>query len=68
MLFDTDLIRPQCYRCNVPLRGRLHLFAAKLIKENGLDWWERKEFESRGTLKLSRADFEDLIARFKVLV
>ena len=66
VLIDLDIIRPQCYRCNVALRGRLHIFAAKLIKENGLAWWERKEFESRGTLKLTRADYEELIERFSL--
>ena len=64
VLFDLELIRPQCYRCNVPMRGQYHIFTAKLIKENGLAWWERKEFESRGTLKLTRADYEELIERF----
>ena len=64
MLFDLELIRPCCYRCNMPLRGQLHLFAARLIKENGLAWWERKEFESRGTLKFTRADYEEMIKRF----
>src|SRR3990167_6327492 len=36
VLFDLDIIRVQCYRCNVPMRGQRHIFAAKLIREHGL--------------------------------
>ena len=66
VLFDTDIIRPQCVSCNVFHRGRYHIFTARLIRENGLAWWERKEQESHGTKKYTREDYERIIDRFSV--
>lgn len=64
VLFDLEIIRPQCYRCNVPMRGQHHIFAAKLIREHGLDWWEKKERDSHKIVKWSRTELEALIAKY----
>ena len=64
VLFDTDIIRTQCYRCNVAMRGQHHIFAARLIKEHGLEWWEQKERDSHRIVKWSRADLEALIVKY----
>ena len=64
VLFDTDIIRPQCVACNVFLRGNYPIFVTKLIKEHGLDWWESKLLQSRQVRKWSRNELEDLIKRY----
>jgi hypothetical protein len=66
VLFDIDLIRPQCVRCNIFLRGNYTVFTTKLIQEKGMDWWEAKLASSRIVKKWSRADLEALIARYSV--
>src|SRR3972149_1215727 len=64
VLFDLEIIRPQCYRCNGAMRGQHHIFAAKLIREHGLEWWEQKERDSHKIVKWSRADLEALIVKY----
>lgn len=65
VLFDEEICRPQCVRCNVFMRGQYPIFTAKLIRENGLDWFERKLEQARQVVKLTRADFEDAIQNYK---
>ena len=35
ILFDERIVRPQCKRCNIFLKGNYDIFHAKLIKEYG---------------------------------
>ena len=65
VLFDVDIIRPQCRRCNLFMGGRYEVFAARLIRENGLEWYERKLEGARQTVKHTRADLEELIRDYK---
>jgi hypothetical protein len=65
VLFDEDICRPQSVRDNVFLRGNYPVFTTKLIKENGMDWWEEKLAGARQVVKFTRADLEDLIAAYK---
>ena len=65
VLLDEEIVRPQCVRCNVMLRGQYHIFTTKLIRERGLEWWEGKIEGSREIVKLTRTDFEALIAAYK---
>jgi hypothetical protein len=65
VLLDEDIIRPQCYRCNVALRGNYPVFVTKLVRENGLDWWEHKLSESRQVRKWTRTELEEKIASYK---
>ena len=65
VLFDLDIIKPQCPRCNVFMRGQLHIFAAKLIKERGLEWWEQKIIASRQVRKWSRDELQALIEKYR---
>lgn len=71
VLFDLDLIRVQCVQCNVFLHGNYHIFTTKLIRENGLEWWEQKLANSRRIVKLTRLDLlairEDYAARMEKL-
>lgn len=66
VLLDEEICRPQCPRCNVFMGGRYEIFATKLIKERGMDWWEKKLFGSRGVVKLSRADMEVIISTYQM--
>jgi hypothetical protein len=65
VLFDADICRPQCVGCNVFNRGNYPIFASKLIRENGLEWFESKLAGARKTVKLTRIDLEDLIVNYK---
>lgn len=71
VLLDTEIIRPQCPRDNVMMGGRYEIFTAKLIRENGLEWFESKLIASRQPVKVSRVDYEqkieDLKAKLKEL-
>lgn len=41
--FDLRNLKIQCIRCNHFLGGNLGAYASRLIKENGLDWYEQLE-------------------------
>jgi hypothetical protein len=64
VLFDTEIIRPQCVHCNVFMRGQYPIFTLKLIKEHSAEWFERKLNDSRQIIKMYREDYEQLIADF----
>jgi hypothetical protein len=68
VLLDVDIIRPQCPRDNIFMGGRYEIFAAKLIRENGLEWFEQKIIASRQAVKISRTDYEEKIGHFKQLL
>lgn len=69
VLLDESLCRPQCLKCNFKGygfgSGMHHVFTAKLIKENGMEWWDKKEAESRSVVKLTHADVEDFILEYQ---
>lgn len=65
VLLDDSICRPQCYVCNIRKNGQHHIFATKLIQENGLEWWEKKLEGARQIVKYTRADMEALIESFK---
>lgn len=65
VLLDDEICRPQCPRCNVWMRGRYEIFTAKLIRERGLEWFEKKLEGARRVVKFSRNDFEMAIQVYK---
>jgi hypothetical protein len=65
VLLDEEICRPQCVRCNVFLRGNYPVFTSRLIRERGLEWFEKKLEDSRRLVKWTRSDMEDLIALYK---
>lgn len=65
VLFDEEICRPQCARCNVWMRGRYEIFTTNLIKENGMEWWEKKLANARQLVKWTRADLEERIEDYK---
>lgn len=66
VIFDVDIIRSQCLRCNAFMGGRYEIFATQLIRENGLEWFERKLEGARRVVKYTRSDLEDLIESYKL--
>ena len=38
-----------------------HVFATKLIKEHGMEWWEKKLVDSHKAVKWTRIDIEEKI-------
>ena len=65
VLFDESICRPQTVRENVFLRGNYPVFTTKLIKENGMEWWEKKLAGSREAVKITRSDYEGIIESYK---
>jgi hypothetical protein len=65
VLFDVDIVKPQCPRDNLFMGGRYEIFAAKLIREHGLNWFEEKLVGARQAVKLTREDLENIIADYK---
>lgn len=65
VLFDEEIIRPQCMACNIFKRGNYQIFITKLIEENGFDWWLTKLEQSRQTIKYDRLDLEAKIECYK---
>jgi hypothetical protein len=65
VLFDPDIVKPQCPICNIWKGGQYHIFATKLIKEHGMEWWDQKLIDSRKVVKYTAADLEDLILDLK---
>lgn len=66
VLFDEEIVRPQCPRDNLFMGGRYEIFAAKLIRENGLKWFEEKLSGARQVVKLTRSDLEGIIITYKL--
>lgn len=65
VLLDEEIIRPQCCGCNIFRRGNYPVFAAKLVREHGIDWWERKLEESHQLKTYTRGDLEALIESYR---
>lgn len=67
VLLDADIVRPQCFACNAKHigNGRPEIFIPKLIRENGLEWWEEKAANARKAMKLTREDYERVISEYK---
>lgn len=65
VLLDEEILRPQCVRCNVFMRGNYPVFAARLVREHSIDWWEEKLKQSKAQVKYYRSDLENLIDSYK---
>lgn len=64
VLFREEIIRPQCYACNVGRRGNYQVFITKLIQERGFDWWQNELNLSRRTVKLTRVELAEKISSY----
>ena len=52
--------------CNIFRRGNYQVFVAKLIRENGIDWWEKKLVESRQLKTYSREELNEIILNYRI--
>ena len=68
VLFDLELIRPQCRYCNRMKHGEEYIFGTRLNEENGVGWYEQKKIDSRKPLKYYRTDLEEMIDEYKQLL
>lgn len=66
ILFDENIVRPQCLHCNVFLHGNYQIFVPKLIREIGQNMYEELERQSHLPVKRDRTYYEDLIEELKV--
>lgn len=65
VLFDEEIVKPQCPVCNIWKGGQYHIFATNLIKENSMEWWEAKLESARRTVKYTHADLEEMIRTYQ---
>lgn len=65
VLFDESILRPQCVRCNVFMRGNYPVFAARLVREHGIDWWEQKLANAHELKIYTRSDLEERIESYR---
>jgi len=68
ILFQDDVVRPQCYYCNGPLRGNYEIFVPKLIGEIGAKRYNEHLDASRQVCKLPKGFYEDKIIELKELL
>lgn len=64
VLYDEEIVRVQCVACNIFRRGNYQAFITKLIKSNGIEWWENKLSDSRQTVKYTRTDIQEIIDKY----
>lgn len=68
IIFDIDIIRPQCYSCNICKGGNYDVFHEKLIREHGIKWMEKKWALSRTFRKFTIQELTALKEHYKELI
>lgn len=72
VLLDEEIVRPQCERCNIWLRGQYHIFVPKLIREKAIrtggdplialmeanKWWDQKLISAKQVRKYTKEELE----------
>lgn len=65
VLFLEQVVRPQCMACNVFARGRYQVFTFKLIKELGMEEYERLNTIARKTVQYKVYQYQDIEDEYK---
>ncbi len=65
ILFDGEICRPQCSQCNIFKGGNYDIFHMKLIKENGLDWFNKKLRQKSKTKQFTIKELQDKLEYYK---
>lgn len=60
VLYMEEVVRPQCYACNMLAGGRYKVFTKKLIEELGEDRYNELVIESNKTVKYTVDDYLDI--------
>lgn len=65
VLFDEEIVKPQCPVCNIWKGGNYPVFTTRLIRENSIEWFEGKLAGARIVKKLTRVDLEEMLESYK---
>ena len=65
VLFNEEVVRPQCVRCNLFLGGAYHAYTLRMVDELGREKVDELLALKNKVMKLTRADLEDLILSYK---
>jgi len=57
---NEEIVRPQCVSCNIFRGGNYDIFHDKLIKENGVEWFQKKVKQKQETKQFTRSELEEL--------
>jgi len=68
IIFDLDILKPQCYGCNIMKSGNYDVFHEKLIKEHGLKWMEKKWKLAKTTKQFTVTELTALKEHYKELL
>ena len=66
--FDERNLKPQCAQCNKYYSGRLDVYAERLIKDNGLFWFDRLVADAWQHKGYSVEDLKKIIEDLKVKI
>jgi len=67
ILFDEELVKPQCPRCNLFLGGNYDIFHKKLIEEYGLEWYNNKLRLKSKTKQFTLSELQKLYDKYRKL-
>jgi NMD protein affecting ribosome stability and mRNA decay len=65
VLFNEDVVRPQCIRCNIFLGGYYHAYTLRMVDEVGRERVDELLSLRHKVLKLTRSDIEEIIEKYK---
>ena len=68
ILFELDIIRPQCYGCNCCNSGKLDIFTYKLRKELGDERFDELFLKKNKIRQFTTYELEDEIIRYNKLL
>lgn len=65
VLFEEDIVRPQCAGCNIWGRGKYHIFTIKLVNELGMEKFKQIVNASGIPIKYTAQDYRDIYEKYK---
>jgi hypothetical protein len=65
VLFQEDIVKPQCVGCNVYGRGKTAIFTRKLIEELGMSVYDYIVKESNKTVQYKSQDYIEIEKKYK---
>jgi hypothetical protein len=66
VLFMEDVVRPQCFVCNIRKNGNYKVFSAKLIEELGEKLFEEKLAISTTIVKYTVEDYLEIEKKYRL--
>lgn len=67
VLFLEEVVRPQCYSCNVGKQGNMNIYVRKLIEWYGIDGYDELMKEKHKPVKYTEQDYIDIGNHYKKL-